>query len=112
MHDLDGRKRFGTMMAGAALAADALRAALAAAALLALPLVAMQFTSEVAWTGPDFAVAAVLLTGACLACLAMARLAARRPRPWRRIAAWAGLALACASIWAELAVGMFLGLGS
>lgn len=112
MHDLDGRKRFGTITTGATLASDALRAALAAAALLALPLVAMQFTSEVAWTGHDFAVAAVLLAGAGLACLAMARLAARRPRPRRRIAAWAALAFACAAIWAELAVGMFLGLGT
>lgn len=32
-----------------------------AAALLALPLVAMQFTSEVAWTGSDFAVAGAML---------------------------------------------------
>jgi hypothetical protein len=34
------------------------------AALLAAPLVAMRYTSEVQWTGSDFAIAAVLLFGA------------------------------------------------
>lgn len=38
-----------------------------AAALLLLPLVAMQFTSEVNWTGSDFAVMGVMLGTVCVA---------------------------------------------
>lgn len=45
-----------------------------AAALLALPLIAMQFTSEVVWTGSDFAIAGAMLAVAVGAFEATTRL--------------------------------------
>lgn len=90
---------------------DLLRVGLATAMILLAPLVAMQFTRQVAWTGGDFAAAALLLAGAGLACLRTARRAARW-RPWQRVAAVGALALAFSALWVELAVGVFFGLGS
>lgn len=68
---------------------------------LLMPWVAMQFTEDVAWSGSDFAVAAVLLFGAGLAYIAITQRVAGR-RVWVAAAVLAGLAL----VWAELAVGV------
>ena len=72
--------------------------------LLALPAVAMRFTSEIAWTGTDFAAAAILLVGSGLAFELLCR--------WtndRRYRAVFGMAIlmTTAAIWAEGAVGIF-----
>ncbi|WP_429204981.1 hypothetical protein [Massilia sp. UYP11] len=93
------------------LCVDLLRVGLATAMILLAPLVAMQFTREVAWTAGDFGAAALLLSGAGLACLRTARRMARR-RPWQRLAVVGVLALGFAALWVELAVGVFFGFGS
>ena len=86
-----------------------LRVVLGTAAILLVPLVAMQFTSEVNWTGSDFLVAAVLLLGAgSVLDLLLRRLPSRR----QRLAGAGLLGLAFAYVWAELAVGIFFHLGS
>lgn len=90
---------------------DLLRVGLATSMILLVPLVAMQLTGEVAWTGVDFAVAAVLLAGAGLACVRMARRAARLRR-WQQVAAVGAVALLFAVVWVELAVGVFFQFGS
>jgi len=90
---------------------DLLRVALATAMTLLAPLVAMQLTHQVVWSVGDFGAAALLLAGAGLACLRTARRTARW-RPWQRVAAVGALALAFAALWVELAVGVFLSLGS
>lgn len=90
---------------------DLLRVGVATAMILLAPLVAMQFTHQVAWTGFDFAVAALLMAGIGLAYLRLARRAAHR-RPWQRIAVVAAVALAGVAMWIELAVGVLFGLGS
>lgn len=90
---------------------DMLRVGLATAMILLVPLVAMQLTGEVAWTGFDFAVAAVLLAGAGLACVRAARRAARLRR-WQQAAVVGAVALVFAAVWVELAVGVFFQLGS
>ena len=72
-------------------------------AILLVPLVAMQLTSEVTWTGFDFAVAAALLIGTGLLFeLALRVLPARRAR----VAAGAALAGGLLLVWLELAVGI------
>ena len=71
---------------------------------LLLPLVAMQFTREVAWTGFDFAVAAVLLIAGGVACeLVAARVRVRRSRVMLG-ALILGVVLI---VWAQGAVGIF-----
>ena len=78
--------------------------AAATALLLLVPLVAMQFTSEMNWGPGDFLVAACLLfiTGTAMA------LAVRQARRTAHRVAMVGLlALALATVWAELAVGLF-----
>ena len=90
---------------------DLLRVGLATAMILLAPLIAMQFTREVAWTGFDFAVAALLLAGAGLACVRTARRIAHW-QPWRRFAAVGALALAGVGLWLELAVGVLFNVGS
>lgn len=90
---------------------DAVRVALATAALLLVPLVAMRFTGEVAWSGVDFVVAAVLLAGAGITCVRVAR-RLRGAAPWQRLAVPGALVLAFAAVWIELAVGVFFNLGS
>ena len=78
--------------------------ALATGLLLLIPLVAMQFTSEVSWGLVDFLAAGTLLFGAGAAGVMAIR---RFQRPGARVMALAGIALALATVWAELAVGIF-----
>lgn len=82
--------------------------ALVTGALLLLPLLAMQFTDQVRWGPSDFAVMAVLLMGGGAGWVLLARRLARR---WRWLATVV-VALLVAWVWAELAVGVFTGLGS
>jgi len=83
--------------------------ALVTAAILAIPLVAMQFTSEVQWTGSDFLAAGVLLAVAGLVLVG----ALRRLRSARaRFIAAGVVGLGLLYCWAELAVGVFTNLGS
>lgn len=77
---------------------------LSVAFLLLVPFVAMQFTTEVAWTLSDFVVAAVLLLGTGLMCELVMRKVKKRKH---RIAICAAILLALLIIWAELAVGVF-----
>ena len=86
-----------------------LTVAVVTAAILMIPLVAMQFTSEVVWTGSDFVAAGVLLafTGLVLV-TALRRL---RTAKSRLIAAGV-VGLGFLYCWAELAVGIFTNLGS
>lgn len=90
---------------------DLLRVGLGTAMILLVPLVSMQLTGEVAWTGVDFAVAAVLLAGAGFTCIRAARRAARLRR-WQQVATVGALALVFAAVWVELAVGVFFSFGS
>ncbi|WP_206077414.1 hypothetical protein [Massilia sp. HP4] len=90
---------------------DLLRVGLATAMILLVPLVAMQFTRQVTWSGFDFAAAAVLLAGTGLACLRTARRVARLTL-WQQVLAVGAVALVGAAVWVELAVGVFLGVGS
>lgn len=77
---------------------------LAAAALLLIPFVAMQFTTEVQWSGFDFVVAGVLLLGTGLLIEGVLRLVKKLSH---RILLCAGVLLCLLLIWAELAVGIF-----
>lgn len=95
----------------ASMGIDALRVALATTMILLVPLVAMQFAQGVVWTGFDFAVAAVLVSGAGWTCLRTARRVARLP-VWGRIAVVGALALVFAALWVELAVGILFNFGS
>lgn len=72
--------------------------------LLMVPLIAMQFTTEVKWTGFDFAVAGVLLLGSGL----VAELVMRNVRNKNyRIGLVAIILIALFLVWAELGVGVF-----
>lgn len=74
-----------------------------AACLWLLPLVAMQFTTEVKWTGSDFAVWGAMLGAACGAY----ELAARMTRNTAyRAAAGVALTAAFLLVWINLAVGV------
>ena len=74
------------------------------AALLVLPLIAMQFTSEVAWTATDFLFAAILRVGAG----ALFELAAWKVRDLTgRLVLAAVLIGAVLLVWADGAVGIF-----
>jgi len=108
MHTAGGRN---TGADKGTLGIDLLRVGLATTMILLVPLVAMQWTREVAWTGLDFAAAAVLLAGAGLACLRTARRVARL-RAWQRVLAVGAVLVLAAAIWVELAVGVVLGVGS
>jgi hypothetical protein len=82
-----------------------IRVALATGAILLIPLVAMQFTHEVNWTLSDFLVMGVLLFGAGLTFVLIARMGDSTPyRLAVGVAVGAGLLL----IWGNLAVG-FIG---
>jgi len=82
-----------------------LRLALGTALLLLIPLVAMQFTTKVNWTPADFLVAGLLLFGAGLAYVLVARLGSNGSyRLGVGVAVAAGLLL----VWGNLAVG-FIG---
>ncbi len=81
------------------------RLALATVGLLLIPLVAMQFTKEVNWTLSDFIVMGVLLFGAGLTYVLVARLGSNGSyRLGAGVAVAAGLLL----VWGNLAVG-FIG---
>ena len=73
------------------------------ALLLLVPLVAMQFSSEMSWTGGDFAAAAFLLFVAGVSLVVGTRLAKTRGR---RVAVAAAVVLVFLTVWAELAVGL------
>lgn len=86
-----------------------LRVLLGTGAILLVPLLAMQFTSEVNWTGFDFVVAAILLAGTGFALeLAVSRFADMK----QRMLGVAAIALVFVYVWAELAVGIFFHFGS
>ncbi len=74
-----------------------------AVALLLLPVVAMQFTTEVNWTGSDFVVMGVMLLTVCLAYEIAARIA--RSNAYM-VAAGMAVGGAFLTIWANLAVGI------
>lgn len=76
---------------------------LALAALLA-PVAIMQSTGQLLWGPGDFAAAASLIIGTGL-CIELAMRLVRRP--WLRIALAIAIFLGFATIWAELAVGLF-----
>jgi hypothetical protein len=80
--------------------------ALATALVLLIPLVAMQLTNDVNWRPNDFVAAGglIFITGSVFV------LAARRVRHRALLAL--GVAAALFYLWAELAVGVFTGLGS
>ena len=72
-------------------------------ALLLVPAIAMHFSAEVRWGPGDFAAAGLLLFITAMAVMAALRLRRRRDR-----VLVAGLVvLAAATVWAELAVGLF-----
>ena len=71
--------------------------------ILLVPLVAMQLTTDVTWTGFDFAVAAALLIGTGLLFELALRKLHTKPA---RVKAAALLGLALLLVWAELAVGI------
>ncbi len=86
-----------------------LTVAVVTAAILMIPLVAMQFTSEVVWTGLDFVAAGVLLafTGLVLV-TALRRLRTAKSR----LLAAGVIGIGFLYCWAEMAVGIFTNLGS
>lgn len=73
-------------------------------ALWVVPLAAMQVTSEITWTGFDFAAAAFLLIGTGVVCELVAR---SRLTGTARIIAGAGTIVTAALLWAHGAVGVF-----
>lgn len=77
---------------------------LIATGLLLVPLVAMQFTTEVAWTLSDFIIMGVMLYGTGLACEWILR---KVRKPAYRLAVCAVVLFAFLLTWAELAVGIF-----
>lgn len=83
--------------------------ALVTAAILAIPLVAMQFTTEVNWTGLDFIAAGALLAIAGLAMSIVLRTVRTRRS---RLLAIGLIGLGVLYCWAELAVGIVTNLGS
>ena len=74
------------------------------ALLLLIPLVAMQFTSEVAWTLSDFVAAGVLLLSTGLTCELIMR---KVNKIEHRIVLCGAILVAFVLIWLELAVGIF-----
>ena len=73
-------------------------------ALLLVPFIAMQFSSEVQWTGFDFLVAGILLLAAGLTLELILRKAATTRQ---RIILGIALLIVFLLVWAELAVGVF-----
>jgi len=72
--------------------------------LLLIPFIAMQFTSEVTWTGIDFVVMGILLLSTGLICeLVMIKVPQTKYRIVLCVVALGAFLL----IWAELAVGIF-----
>ena len=91
-------------MASANLTKPAVRVALATALLLLVPLAAMQFTSEVSWAPGDFLAAAALRFSAGMVYVAWAQHARTRKQ---RVVIGLVVLTALATIWADLAVGLF-----
>jgi hypothetical protein len=75
-----------------------------AGVLLLIPFVAMQFTSEVNWTVPDFVVAASLLFGAGFLIEFVIR---KVQQSNHRVAIALGVLVFLILFWMELAVGIF-----
>ena len=73
-----------------------------------VPLIAMQFTTQVHWSRADFLVMGVLLSGTGSLFVLVSR---RLPQRYWSVT---GILFAAALlyIWAELAVGIFMNLGS
>lgn len=96
-----------TMIEGGAnprLMRDLIRVVLGTALILLAPLVAMQFTTEVAWTLLDFAVAGGLLIGTGLMYVILTRNTVENRK---RFAIGFVLGALLALVWFELAVGIF-----
>ena len=72
--------------------------------LLLIPFIAMQFTSEVNWSGFDFLVAGVLLLGTGLLVEGVLRTVKTKSK---RLVLVSVILLILALIWIELAVGLF-----
>ncbi|MFK5947963.1 MAG: hypothetical protein QM500_04220 [Methylococcales bacterium] len=82
--------------------------AVATGILLLIPYIAMQFTNEVNWEIGDFIVMSFLLfsTGSLFV------LISRKTNQKHRVVLGAILVIVFLYVWAELAVGIFFGLGS
>lgn len=87
---------------------DFLWIAVATGILLLIPYVAMQFTNEVNWDIGDFIVMSFLLFSTGSLYVLISRKAHRK----HRVAIGSILVIVFLYIWAELAVGLFFGLGS
>jgi ABC-type cobalt transport system substrate-binding protein len=75
-----------------------------AAVLLLLPLLAMQFTTEVQWSGADFVIMGILLLSTGL----LIELVLRKIKTTKNRLLLGGMVIALfLLIWAELAVGVF-----
>lgn len=72
--------------------------------LLAIPLIAMQFTTEVAWSGFDFLIMGILLLSAAFGCELVLR---KVSNPKYNVALCIGIVAVFLLVWAELAVGIF-----
>lgn len=77
---------------------------LTVATLLLIPFIAMQFTNEVNWTGFDFLVAGVLLSGTGLLCELVMR---KVTKTSHRIILCGVILALLFLVWVELAVGIF-----
>lgn len=82
--------------------------AIATLAILSIPLIAMQFTDEVKWGLSDFIVMGILILGTGFVFIHVARVVPHKYRVITGIAFLIGLLY----VWAELAVGIFTGIGS
>ena len=82
--------------------------AIVTAIILLIPLIAIQFTAEVNWKLNDFIIMGLLLSGMG----SIFVLISRRTHRKHRILIGSLLATLLLYIWAELAVGIFTGLGS
>ncbi len=91
-------------MTPASLPVATLRVLLVTGLLLLAPALAMLFTDEVNWGIGDFLAAGALLAGAGMAYVILAR---RTRSPAHRALVAALVLLALATVWAELAVGIF-----
>ena len=77
---------------------------LAAVLLLIVPFIAMQFTNQVNWSGSDFLIMGILLTGTGL----IVELVLRKIKKIEsRILLIVGIIVLFLLVWAELAVGIF-----
>ena len=72
--------------------------------LLLVPLLAMQFTDEVKWSGFDFLVMGILLTGTGFVCELILR---KIRKPSNRLILCLAVVGALVLVWMELAVGIF-----